>query len=175
MKSIVLKSDEVKVLQATGKVTIRRIVKPQPPSLEILHNQCPYGPGEKLWVKESVATNGPWNIPEECNLWYPADGGEQPKGYQRRSPILMPKWACRLWLEIVSVRAEWLQLISWQDCKAEGIALVGDELVFNNRKQKQSLMRTKFKRRWDSINATRGYNWEKNPYVWRISFKRIEK
>jgi hypothetical protein len=27
---------------------------------------------------------------------------------------------------------------------------------------------------WDSINAKRGYGWDVNPWVWVVTFKRIE-
>jgi len=33
----------------------------------------------------------------------------------------------------------------------------------------------KFERLWDSLYAKRGYGWEVNPFVWCISFKRIDK
>ena len=31
-----------------------------------------------------------------------------------------------------------------------------------------------FRELWDSINKKRGYDWESNPWVWVIEFKRIE-
>ena len=31
-----------------------------------------------------------------------------------------------------------------------------------------------FARLWDSINAKRGYGWGVNPWVWVVSFRRIE-
>jgi len=32
-----------------------------------------------------------------------------------------------------------------------------------------------FKYLWDSLNAKRGYGWDKNPFCWVISFERISK
>jgi hypothetical protein len=26
---------------------------------------------------------------------------------------------------------------------------------------------------WDSLNSKRGYGWDKNPWVWAITFRRI--
>ncbi|HEY9515012.1 MAG TPA: hypothetical protein VIQ74_04965 [Gemmatimonadaceae bacterium] len=31
-----------------------------------------------------------------------------------------------------------------------------------------------FRRLWDTLNAARGYSWESNPYVWAITFKRLD-
>jgi len=71
-----------------------------------------------------------------------------------RSGRFQPKWACRpqRW-EIVSVRPESLQDITEEDSVWEG---------FYNREC--------FSEAWDSINAKRGYPWEKNPWVWRIEW-----
>ena len=68
-----------------------------------------------------------------------------------------------------------MQDIDAVEAEAEGIILIGDELVFNNRKQKHSLLRTKFNRLWDSINAKRHngiYAWPKNPVVKVIEFRK---
>ncbi len=143
---------------------------------------CPHGRvGDKLWVRETVRHNI-----EHSNFYYTADNkGVGIECYQvlrnREKPYLktissrfMPKSLARIWLEITGVRVEKVQDITWQDCKAEGITLVGDELVFNNKKQKQSLMRTKFRRLWDSINAKRGYGWIKNPFVWCVEFRKVK-
>jgi hypothetical protein len=32
-------------------------------------------------------------------------------------------------------------------------------------------LRDKYWAVWDSINASRGYPWESNPWVWKIEFK----
>lgn len=31
-----------------------------------------------------------------------------------------------------------------------------------------------FQQLWDSINAKRGYGWDKNPWVWVIEFRRVD-
>ena len=89
-----------------------------------------------------------------------------------KSSLYMFKSLTRLWLKVKSVRAEQIWDITWQDCRAEGIVLVGDELVFNNQKQKQSLFKTKFISLWDSINKKRGYGWDENNWVWVYDFER---
>jgi hypothetical protein len=31
-----------------------------------------------------------------------------------------------------------------------------------------------YKKLWDMINAKRGYGWDKNPWVWAITFKQVK-
>ncbi len=167
------------------------------------NNLCPYGKvGAVLWVRETWRVNSIGYQCREHNdhntveieyatlpgqargdrEWYCVTDEELIRAnhyYDKHtdsfSPnIHMPKWACRTFVTPTNIRIERVQDISEADAKAEGIILVGDELVFNNRKQKQSLMRTKFQELWDSINAKRA-PWKDNPYVWIVEFKRTEK
>ncbi|MCH8121170.1 MAG: hypothetical protein IIC00_15790 [Planctomycetes bacterium] len=144
--------------------------------------------GDTLWVRESFAifdVDGD----EDIAIGYKADDTyktvewfkDKRKEFGKlrlgkwRSSLHLHRWAARIFLEITGLRDERVQDISWRDCKAEGIILIGDELVFNNRKQKHSLLRTKFNRLWDSINAKRHngiYAWPKNPVVKVIEFKK---
>ena len=75
--------------------------------------------------------------------------------------IHMPKFAARIWLEVVSVRAERLQDISYEDVKAEGILF-----PFS----KQTLWLEAFGQLWDSLNAKRGHLWSANDWVWAVEF-----
>jgi hypothetical protein len=129
-------------------------------------SQFPLGP-------ENNNARGPdvWNLSIEYS-----DGtqdetsveGEKPKqtrarGETRWRPgIHMPRWACRLVLEITNVRAERLQDISVWDCEAEGCGHVMP-------KSAQEV----YRELWDSLNAKRGFGWETNPWVWVIEFKRL--
>lgn len=94
----------------------------------------------------------------------------------RWSPSLfMPRWASRILLEITELRVERVQDISEKDCKAEGLLshegfsqwyTSADTLVFGHK--------TAFQILWDSLNAKRGYGWNRNNWVWPISFRRVE-
>ncbi|MFZ5833601.1 MAG: hypothetical protein ACOY3P_26230, partial [Planctomycetota bacterium] len=86
-------------------------------------------------------------------------------GYRWRPSIHMPRWASRITLEITSIRVERVQAISNIDAKEEGF--VDSALVF---KEGGSTARDAFARLWDSINAKRGYGWDKNPWVWVVAF-----
>ena len=72
----------------------------------------------------------------------------------------MPRWACRLRLEVKEVRCQRVREISYADCVAEGVE---DEGFANDR----------YEFLWDSINAKRGYSWARNPWVWAVSLMRI--
>ncbi len=128
---------------------------------------CPYGkPGDRLWVRETWAYAPAAvyaKVDRDGPFVYAADGD----GYGRTlsgqwtPSIHMPRWASRLTLEVTSVRVERLQGISYDDMRAEGMAVA------------HPLDPTEvFRETWDSLNATRGFGWDANPWVWVIEFRR---
>lgn len=151
----------------------------------IAHTLCPYGrPGDHLWVRES------WRgwLAGDCpciEYRYGGDpmGANSPRpGYDVDHPAFrlkpkwrgarfMPRWASRIDLEILNVRAERLQEISYDDCCLELGAPVKWEGEGTEPYHRD--MRRFFAEAWDKINGKRGYTWESNPWVWRIEFKRI--
>jgi hypothetical protein len=110
-----------------------------------------------------------------------------------RSPMFMPRWASRIMLEITEVRVERVQSISEQDAIAEGIkteAVPYDPDNFHlpgsygfisglHPFPKGTLWHSAqkaYQELWEAINATREkgiYAWEKNPWVWAITFQRV--
>lgn len=85
--------------------------------------------------------------------------------------IHMPRWASRLTLEITDMRVERLQDISGEDCRAEGIALSPTELYPHTNTDYK--LRVRFGREWDQLNK-REVGWDKNPWVWVITFRRLD-
>lgn len=104
--------------------------------------RSPYGnPGDRLWVRETWATNAdcddikPSCINECAEIYYKADGGKRPvsgglgwngihRGFSEgkcRPSIFMPRWASRLLLDVKNIRVERLQDISEKDARAEGV------------------------------------------------------
>ena len=84
--------------------------------------------------------------------------------------IHMPRWASRILLEITDVRVERLQNISEEDAIAEGCTgkyghLFGSDVTIEHPIEQ-------YKELWESINGEG--SWGNNPWVWAISFKRIE-
>jgi len=128
--------------------------------------KCPYGQsGDRLWVKEAWKFSLGKNGAEIFYKTYPVgQGGGFIPGPWKFS-ILMPRWASRITLEITDVRVERLQDISENDAEAEGAH------GYTNTASPIDF----FICLWDSLNAKRNFGWDINPWVWVISFKRIEK
>jgi len=144
---------------------------------------CPYGkPGDRLWVRETCGIDPNDNgYPEEQRqmfVQYRADWGDEPYHWGWNSPIFMPRWASRIALEVVSVRAERVQDITKADARAEGMhfgfTLGKGEPKYNFNIGAYDAYTANFRRLWDAINARRGYGWNINPWVWVIEFKMIE-
>ena len=100
---------------------------------------------------------------------YSWDNGKSPLPW--RPAIFMPRWASRINLEIVSVKVERVQEITWQEVIPEGIgaSTVSRGVLSDNPPNP----RWKFIEVWNKINAKRGFGWDINPWVWVIEFKRV--
>lgn len=182
------------------------------PDFACYRSTCPYGqPGDRLWVREA------WNFFDPSGLsadrrgsrapftgsqgqrkieWvaaYRADGElshpEDGDSVLWRPSIHMPRWACRILLEIVSVRIERLDDISEADAKAEGITRIGAEHIaagaaaFNEGPNfytvaldggylNRPTAKETFQGLWEHINGEQ--SWAANPWVWVVEFQRIE-
>lgn len=185
---ILFSTPMVQSLLKGSKTITRRVLKGQalhwteefsPKFIAMPENDlCPYGKvGDVLWVRE---TFGKWRedyyylastpIGEEVCKWKPS--------------IHMPKEACRLFLEITSIRVEHLQDITDIDATAEGVEkgycqdqLYNRELVthmdYLKNEHKWIHAKLSFQTLWQKINGQE--SWDANPWVWVIEFKRIEK
>lgn len=145
--------------------------------------KCPYGqPGDGLWVRE--AFSGEYYLskfsPSEwisSLIWYWADGNPHDGDWTKPKPsIHMPRWASRIFLEVVSVRVERLRDISEADAMAEGIQMHrdGDFPIFTTDGKDcwGSTAWSSYRYLWDKINGE-GAFWD-NPWVWVIEFKRVD-
>lgn len=163
-----------------------QLVHGQGKNYQGIPTRCPYGsPGDRLWVKETFGL-----IPEDGGTYvYRATGPEWGTecGLKWKPSIFMPREASRITLEITDIRVERVQDISEEDARAEGAEREfcpedddshladADERAAGYSPPKSFC--AGFKNLWDSINAKRDggiYSWERNPWVWVISFKRIE-
>ncbi|BAS59885.1 hypothetical protein NIES2135_20400 [Leptolyngbya boryana NIES-2135] len=84
-----------------------------------------------------------------------------------RASIFMPRAASRITLEITNIRIERLQDISEEDAKAEGVPPFDWNDGWSLRPAPA------FEKLWDSINGAK-HPWSSNPWVWVVSFSRIE-
>lgn len=166
------------------------------------YNLCPIGKiGDLLWVRETFALLGNedgvcvdwndnllkanaqqaariyrasceqkdgdyglWSIPDDAD-WKPHTDNHKYDGTWTPS-IHMPRWASRITLEITDVQVERLQAAGDDDFKAEGYPLEreltgGSTDAF-----------CWFRHLWDSVSKP-DCNFESNPWVWVIEFKRV--
>jgi hypothetical protein len=172
------------------------------------YENCPYGQvGDILWVREQLR-----RAPYIGSSWYyvallpdefdysevevaEADQQAMMEWSLRKKrnycpSIHMPKFACRLWLEITDIKAERLHDITEEEAIAEGVQVINcfdlgsQSQVVRYRDYskdwqdhpKAKLYRTalhSFRSLWTKINGA--VSWSENPFVWVISFKVIEK
>ena len=146
--------------------------------------RCPYGQvGDRLWVRETFVFG--YEIDDGCSpigeekIWYRATdaldnwydmGLDCEVNVPWKPSIHMPRGASRILLEITDVRIERLQCISQADAIAEGCSgkyghLFGSDVTIEHPIEQ-------YKDLWESINGEG--SWGNNPWVWAISFKRIE-
>ena len=125
-----------------------------------------YGqPGDRLWVREtwapSLVEGAIYRATSKANpiRWAPS--------------IHMPRWACRLVLEVLTVRVERLQDITEEGAKAEGVSL--DWYHRDAGHGYYESYRDGFECLWNSIYGKRpGLAWEDNPWVWVTGFRKME-
>jgi hypothetical protein len=94
------------------------------------------------------------------------DGVDNPIKW--RPSIHMPRWASRITLEVTDVRVQRVQEISEEDAQAEGViqsCACSPDQEWNYRGGFLSL--------WHSIYAKHGFGWDVNPWVWAITFGRV--
>ncbi|UST97724.1 hypothetical protein [Pseudomonas siliginis] len=178
-------------VQPRSRADIGSYGKGQPfirnPDVTKRNPECPFGnPGDRLWVRETwycdhnEVMRGPYLKPDDLDviearddgtLVYAADGltpyeADQPVW---KPSIHMPRWASRILLEITDVRVERLQDISRADIRAEGLQcppeLASDDVSPNYRDW--------YPEAWKELWNSTGGDWDANPWVWVVEFKRV--
>lgn len=141
----------------------------------------------RLWVRETWRSwrwNDAISPSEFVRRWsnddprkyvgYVADGDIVRDGLEMdgktRVSIHMPRWASRITLEVTQVRIERVQEISEEDAIAEGCD--GRCPVGNIVTHAKSPSAYQFSQLWDSIHGPGA--WDANPWVFAITFKRVE-
>lgn len=149
--------------------------------------RCPYGvPGDRLWVRETFSLSARTVYPcPPC--WYRADftdyddpaRGEHVRGckgnadcfgceaersgkFHWKPSIFLPRHLSRITLDVVSVDVQRLQDITEDDAVREG--MTGSET---------QTPREQFAAKWNEIYGAG--EWARNPFCWRIEFKRVER
>lgn len=141
---------------------------------------CPYGkPGDRLWIKTGYTTRYDH---ERNETHWKTEGGwitthgqamsktGKPKRDGGHPGRFMPNWLSQEFrlpvLEITDIRVQRLQKITEEDADREGARWKGHRYEPCTAKDQFAIL-------WDKLNATRGYGWDANPWVWSISFQRV--
>ncbi len=147
---------------------------------------CPFGqPGERLYVRETFMDlqgtgvehrpdpNGPLQRYAYRADYPPGSHSDEARkdfGLKWKPSIHMPRAACRILLEITAVRVERLQDISRADIRAEGLEcppeLASDDVSPNYRDW--------YPAAWKELWNSTGGDWDANPWVWVVEFKRVQ-
>lgn len=151
---------------------------------------CAFGkPGDRIWVRETFCPVDDTQYGGEKWVDYratPKFEASHPAGWdcapndaealKWRPSIHMPRWASRILLEITDVRVERLNAISEEDARAEGIIDGGclncGEPEPCGCANPEPDATDAFAYLWQSIYGQE--NWNANPWVWVIEFKRVE-
>lgn len=163
--------------QVGGGCVLTDQSEPEIIAAELL-NGIRYAVGDRLYVREAWTTGAhldkvaPRDISPQQSIGYLADEHEAPWLGRRRPGMHMPKWASRLTLIVTDVRVQRLQEISSGDAAAEGVERESDSwrdyLMAST--QCCANARASFRTLWDSLNASRGFGWDANPWVVAVSF-----
>jgi len=135
--------------------------------------------GDRLWVREAWRCNG-WAT-DLATIFYRASEGDGYTAMCEQYPVVgkpplrvtatwrpgihMPRWASRLTLTVTDVRVQRVQEISEADAEAEGTAPILVPPDGGSAPHVEG-----FRDLWDSINASRGFGWETNPWVVALTF-----
>lgn len=201
-----MRADEVRAILAGRKTQFRRVVKwpllsksdgtkqrmlveaDAPLLVEILkentrrHPHLQFrqlgAPGDRLWVRECWGVSADIN-PETglADILFRADQVTK-RVCRWRSSVHMPRWACRIILEVAGVRVERLNEISEEDAKSEWCSPLSERCRrtpvcgSDDWPEFHGTHRDNFRCWWGSIYGPE--DWAENPWVRAVEFKVIE-
>jgi hypothetical protein len=174
------------------KTMTRRVIKQrgkhQPDPQELLNSGCdydgnaiyvknsptqiydsPYQVGDVLYVKESWKPTGvkpgftQIHYSDGAAVWQKGTASTLPD--RVRSPLFMPRWTARTFLEVTSLRAERVRDMSSEDAWDEGTRCCCTSptpICKGNISAYEKL--------WDEIHGKK-HPWASNPWVWVIGFE----
>lgn len=135
-----------------------------------------YQVGEVVYIKEAWAEpfNRTTDKESETPLYKADIDPSFQKSYDWKSPLFMPEWAARTFIQITGVKAERLQEISLDDIYKEGCP-TEEATVFVDPIRGYEIKAEAYEWYhdvWDSINPK--YPWAGNWWVWVYTFKKLE-
>ena len=193
-RPILMSTAMVQAILAGRKTMTRRTVKPQPLNVTLSPNgltlfdgklaTSKHGyAGDRLWVREThlrldtglFGSATMYADDPDYDTCYPDRKAKIQLGWKVVPGIFMPRSASRITLEIIGVRCERLKGITEEDAIREGIESGGclncgdDPCLCAN---PHPSFRDSLIYIWNKLNPK--YPWDSNPWVWVISFKRLE-
>lgn len=198
-KPILFSDPLIRAILEGRKTQTRRLIKPQPSGLDSFTSAqvsdafesgfveigCPYGEaGDHLWVREAFRYEDSLIHCVCCNFLlcnkhhgkpiYRASEAPREIVQEKWCPnIHMPRQISRISLEITSVTVERLKDISSEDAEAEGFVAAPQSLpgevegLANICEGSRAL----FAHAWEEFYGAG--SWDSNPWVWVITFKRL--
>ena len=146
---------------------------------ELLHQ--PYAMGQLLWIREALERYSDWGDGRPVAVYgadyelAPVHGPVHPWTWKRDKlpAMFMPRWACRYYARVVSVRPERLQDISEADMIAEGTMIgVGYSkpvMVNAYHGTRQNL----YLQWWDELHRKPEHKSEASPWVWVYGLEEV--
>lgn len=114
----------------------------------------------RLWVRETWAPKTAVEDVDHMGAYYYADSTPRLthpyKNIKWHPSIHMPRCASRITLTVKEVRIERLHNMIEADARKEGVDSLEAFIAL-----------------WNRINASRGFGWNENPWVWVVSFSQI--
>lgn len=151
-----------------------------------MYGGCPYGrKGDRLWVRETFIDlcgtgvehrpdpDGPlqrYAYAADCRPGSYSDEARKDFGLKYKPSIHMPRAACRILLEITDVRVERLQDISAAQALAEGVRPANDGFF---EVDKNVCLGADPRESFEMLWRSTGGDWDGNPWVWVVEFKRV--
>lgn len=134
--------------------------------------ECPLGErGDRLWGREAFHDRADYadiGRLRSDRIVYVADGAKP--GWIKHSPVRMPRWASRITLEIAEVRVQRVQDISEDDAAKDGFD--GDCPIGYIPAYDAGPLRYHLAWQWQQDNGDG--SWSSNPWVWAVSFRKID-
>jgi hypothetical protein len=188
-RPILFSTEMIRALLDRRKTQTRRLIKPQPErDFDKLFESCPFGKvGDRLWVREKIYCFDGHTLPKAkpddfSNLWdYGCDyatnieDSELSTVTKTISPIHMPRWCCRIELELTEILIERVADISPADAIAEGLKVEKHQDLHHYSYGSIAYLDPQyaFRMLWNSIHSEDGTTFTNNPWVWVLKFNRI--
>lgn len=163
-RPMVVTAKEAGAIVAGRKTQARILIRPQPPTGHLFAGWCRV---REPWRAHSTFDHLSAREVPETHVWYMADPGYKAQSRTRHASH-MPRWASRIDLEIISLRAQHLQDITDDDALAEGISFE----EYCNAGGCKDAPRSVFQQKWDASKPA-AYSWNKNPWVWVVEFRKL--